>query len=262
MSDDRFDRNELLFGKQGQERLHKTRLLVAGAGGLGSIVITETALLGTNSIAAVDREELSKSNRNRYFGAWHDDPVPGSAKVHLAQRHVALIDPEIEFTPIHDDILSLAFIEALKRADIVIGCVDDDGVRFFLNEACLAYGKTLIDLASDVPEPGKFGGRVSVVSGTHGCLHCRGELDDTDVRRFLASEGMRENEAAAYGVSANALLEVGPSVVSVNGTVASLGITAFMKIVTGQVLPYTTLTYRGDQGTVSRRVNEGHADCS
>ena len=85
MSDDRFDRNELLFGKQGQERLHKTRLLVAGAGGLGSIVITETALLGTNSIAAVDREELSKSNRNRYFGAWHDDPVPGSAKVHLAQ---------------------------------------------------------------------------------------------------------------------------------------------------------------------------------
>ena len=52
--------------------------------------------------------------------------------------------------------------EALKEVDYVFGCMGDDGVRFFLNEACLAYEKPLIDLASDVPEPGVFGGPVAI----------------------------------------------------------------------------------------------------
>ena len=145
MSDDRFDRNELLFGKEGQEKLRSTRVLVMGAGGLGSHVIAQTALLGVGGIGIVDREELSLSNRNRYVGAWHTDPIPGKLKVKLARRHIHLIDPSIEVTAINDDIISEASLNALKQADLVFGCVDNDGVRFFLNEACLAYNKPLID---------------------------------------------------------------------------------------------------------------------
>lgn len=261
MSEDRFDRNERLFGKEGQARLRRTHIAVMGAGGIGSHVIAQTALLGIGGIAPVDREDVSLSNRNRYVGVWHTDPIPGSPKVELARRHVQLIDPGIEVTPVRDDILSPAALQVLKRADYVIGCVDDDGVRFFLNEACLAYKKTLIDLASDVPEPGVFGGHVAIIDGAHGCLHCLDLLDPDDVRRFLSSMEMLENEAAVYGIDRGALAETGPSVVSVNGVIASLGVTAFMALATGMKLPYTFQTYRGDRGIVTKKITEGKQDC-
>ena len=261
MTDERFDRNERLFGKEGQARLRQTRIAVMGAGGLGSHVIGQTALLGVGGIATVDREDISLSNRNRYIGVWHTDPIPGSPKVALAKRHVHLIDPSIAVTPLEDDILSAAALKAIKEVDYVFGCVDNDGVRFFLNEACLAYEKPLIDLASDVPEPGVFGGHVAIVTGGHGCLHCLDLLDPDDVRRFLSSAEIIENEAAVYGIKVSALAETGPSVVSVNGVVASLGVTAFMALATGMQVPYTFQTYRGDRGVVTRRRMTAAEDC-
>ncbi|MCG8594175.1 MAG: ThiF family adenylyltransferase [Kiloniellales bacterium] len=261
MSEDRFDRNERLFGKEGQKNLRRARVAVMGAGGLGSFCIAELALLGVGAIDTVDREDLSLSNRNRYVGAWHSDPIPGTPKVELARRHVELIDPSIAFTAIKDDIVSAPALELLKRADFVLACVDNDGVRFFLNEACLAYNKPLIDLASDVPEPDRFGGHVAVITGGHGCLHCLDLLDPHEARRFLSNAEMVENEAAVYGIKASALSETGPSVASVNGTVASLGVTAFMALATGTKLSYNFLTYRGDLGTVSRKTTTGTDDC-
>lgn len=253
MSETRFDRNERLFGKEGQARLQCTRIAIMGAGGLGSHVVAQTALLGVGSIAVVDCEEISKSNRNRYIGVWHTDPIPGSPKVEVAKRHINLIDPKINVTTIHDKILSTATLQAIKDVDYVFGCVDNDGTRFLLNEACLAYEKPLIDLASDTPEPGTFGGRISIIDGTHGCLDCLKILDKNDVRRFLSPQEVLENEAAVYGIDPNALAEIGPSVVSVNGVVASLGVTAFMAISTGLMeVPYTSQTYYGHQGIVRR----------
>ena len=250
MTENRFDRNERLFGKEGQARLRQTRIAVMGAGGLGSHVIAQCALLGVGGIATVDRQDVALSDRNRYVGVWHTDPIPGSPKVVLARRHVHLIDPAITATPIEDDILSRAGLKAIEESDYVFGCVDNDGVRFFINEACVAYEKPLIDLASDVPELGVFGGHVAIVASNHGCLHCLDLLDADEVRRYFSPAEMVENEAAVYGIEASALAETGPSVVSVNGVVASLGVTAFMALVTGFQTPYTFQTYRGDRGTV------------
>ena len=261
MTEDRFDRNERLFGKEGQARLRQTRLAVMGAGGLGSHVIAQTAVLGVGNIAMVDREDVSLSNRNRYVGVWHTDPIPGSPKVALAKRHIHLIDPSITVTPIKDDILSAAALRSIEEADFVFGCVDNDGVRFFINEACAAYEKPLIDLASDVPETGVFGGHVAIVTGGHGCLHCLDLLDPEEVRRYLSSTELIENEAAVYGIKASALSETGPSVVSVNGVVASLGVTAFMALTTGMQVPYTFQTYRGYQGIVTKKTMTAPEDC-
>ena len=179
----------------------------------------------------------------------------------LAKRHIELIDPGIAVTPAKDDILSVAGLKAIERADYVFGCVDNDGVRFFINEACVAYEKPLIDLASDVPEPGVFGGHVSIVTGKHGCLHCWDMLDPDEVRRYLSPAEMVENEAAVYGIETSALAETGPSVVSVNGVVASLGVTAFMALVTGFQTPYTFQTYRGDRGVVTKKTITAPEDC-
>ena len=261
MTENRFDRNERLFGKEGQARLRQTRIAIMGAGGLGSHVIAQCALLGVGGITVVDRQEVALSDRNRYVGVWHSDPIPGSSKVVLARRHVHLIDPAITVTLIEDDILSRAGLKAIEGADYVFGCVDNDGVRFFINEACVAYEKPLIDLASDVPEPGVFGGHVAIVTGNHGCLHCLDLLDPDEVRRYLSPAEMVENEAAVYGIETSALAEIGPSVVSVNGVVASLGVTAFMALVTGFQTSYTFQTYRGDRGDVTKKAITAREDC-
>ena len=261
MTESRFDRNERLFGKEGQARLRQTRIAVMGAGGLGSHVIAQCALLGVGGITTVDRQDVALSNRNRYVGVWHTDPIPGSPKVVLAKRHIELIDPGIVVTPTKDDILSVAGLRAIEKADYVFGCVDNDGVRFFINEACVAYEKPLIDLASDVPETGVFGGHVAIVTGGHACLHCLDLLDPKEVRRYLSPAEMVENEAAVYGIEASALEETGPSVVSVNGVVASLGVTAFMALATGMQVPYTFQTYRGDRGIVTKKTMTAPEDC-
>jgi molybdopterin/thiamine biosynthesis adenylyltransferase len=259
--DDRFDRNERLFGKEGQAAIRATHVTLVGAGGLGTHVAQQLALLGVGELTPVDHEELTKSNRNRYVGAWAADPIPGSHKVDLIVRLVGLSDPTIKVTPIYSSFPSPEALEAVKSADYVFGCVDGDGPRFVLNEACIAYDRPLFDLASDVPEPGCYGGRVSVVMRKGGCLHCRGVLDPKDVRRYLSPSEALENEDAEYGIHRTALSEAGPSVVSINGVVASLAVTEFMVAVTGLREPVTHLEYRGHLGTVSKRVDEPYANC-
>ena len=257
----RFDRNERLFGREGQQALRRAHVGVAGIGGLGTHVVQQLSLLGVGGLTLIDDEELSRSNRNRYIGAWHDEPVPGSPKVALGERLAGLYDPAIAVTRVKNNLLSAAAFTALQACSHIFGCVDSDGARFVLNEFCLAYEKPLFDLASDAPEPGYYGGRVAVVIGGSGCLHCRGLLDDDDVRRFLSTAEILDNEASVYGIDRRALGEAGPSVVSVNGVVASLGVTEFMAAVTGIRPPQLHLDYRGDRGTVGSRTDERAEGC-
>ncbi len=259
----RFDRNERLFGKEGQARLRTTHVAVIGIGGLGTHVLQQLAQLGVGGLSLVDPEELSASNRNRYIGARHDDPVPGLPKVTLGERLVREIDPDIAVTTVYASFLSESALKCARTADFVFGCVDNDGVRFVLNEACLAYDTPLIDLASDVPESGYYGGRVTVITNGNGCLHCRGLLDEIEVRRFLTTDEERHNEAAVYGIREIFLADggPGPSVVSVNGVIASLGVTEFMVAATGMRAPNSHLEYRGNDGVVRKRIDQPTPHC-
>ena len=260
-TDNRFDRNERLFGKEGQQALRRTRVAIVGVGGLGTHVVQQLALLGVGELALIDHEELSASNRNRYIGAWHDDPIPGSFKVELSRRLSELIDPSTKVSVISDRFPSATALKALHDSDYVFGCVDSDGVRFVLNETCLAYEIPYFDLASDVPEPNCYGGRVVFVTGDNGCLYCRELLCETEVRQFLSPTEILDNEDAVYGIPRRILDATGPSVVSLNGVVASLGVTEFMAAVTGIRAPCDHLNYRGHIGTVGKRTDNRLSDC-
>lgn len=263
MSDEhRFDRNERLFGREGQIALQQTKVALVGAGGLGGPAAEQLALLGVGHLSVIDDEELSESNRNRYVTARHSDPVPGSPKVDLAKRLVHEINPSISVLTLAEAFPSKRTLDAIRDADFVFGCLDNDGVRFVLNEACLAYEIPLFDLASDVPEPGRYGGRVTIVwKEGDGCLHCRGVLDHDEVRRFLSPDEALDNEAAVYGIARDALGETGPSVVSLNGCVVSLAITEFMVAVTKMRDPITHLEYRAYMGVVANKKDKPPDDC-
>lgn len=258
IDDPRYDRNVRFFGTEGQNTLSGLRATLVGVGGLGSPLTQHLALLGVGHIDLFDDEDLDDTNRNRFVGARSDDPVPGSAKVDLAARLVREINPDITVHAFPVGLVSEECFESVKRADWVFGCFDDDGPRSVLNELCAAYSKPYVDLASDVPDDGVYGGRVFISKNGKGCLNC---LDRRDIRRFFATEEEIDRERAIYGVDRALLGETGPSVASINGVVASLAATEFMVGATGMREPAQHLVYRADQSRVTSARNIPTAKC-
>src|SRR2546422_7013576 len=103
---DRFERQERLFGKEGQAKLTAARVAVVGVGGLGTHVVQQLALLGVGELALIDSEELATTDRNRYVGARHDDPIPGTPKVVIGERTAMGIDPAIKVVKIPASLVS------------------------------------------------------------------------------------------------------------------------------------------------------------
>lgn len=258
---DRYHRNILLFGAAGQEKLRNTSVVVVGVGGLGSPLIQHLALLGVKRVTSIDDEELDNTNRNRFVGAKHTDPVPGSPKVSLAHRLIQDINPDVESVALRAGLVSEEAFAAVKAGDWVIGGFDCDGPRFVLNELCAAYDKPYIDMASDVPESGIYGGRVCVSLNDDGCLDCLNLLDRKAIRRFFETEEYRDGEDAIYGIAKDTLKEKGPSVSPINAVVAGLAATEFMAAVTGLRPPTRLQEYRGWQSKVAVIVDEPRADC-
>lgn len=260
---DRFDRNVLLFGKEGQEKLRAASVAVVGVGGLGTHVVQQLARLGVGAVGVIDSEELDWTNLNRYVGVRHDDPIPGSRKVDLAERLVHSIDPDIRVVKVFDSLVSEQGFEVVYGADYVIGCLDSEGARLILTELCAAYCRPYFDLASDVVsgEKPEYGGRVCAALGGEGCLVCLGVLDVGEAQRELSGPEAHRDQEAIYGVKRSALGRSGPSVVSINGVVASLGVTEFMVAVTGLRPPKRLLFYYGHGGTVRLRTDEPLPDC-
>ena len=263
MSSERFNRQIALFGEEGQVRLAKVRCVIIGIGGLGTYLVQQLSLLGVRSFFLIDDEDLSESNRNRYIGVRYNDPVPGFRKVDLGERIAREIDPTIAIEKICDSFVSEAGFAAIRSGDVVFGCVDLEGARLILNDVCTAYGRSYIDLASDVI-PGdqpEYGGRICVSMNGDGCIQCLGVLDTKEAGADLAGEAERRNRRALYGVDRKLLGQTGPSVVSINGTIVSLAVTEFMVAVTNLRDPRRLLTYKGSTGKVFASVDMPPADC-
>ena len=254
---DRFDRQRKIFGDKGQKRLRATTVGIVGGGGLGSFMVLELAYLGIGKIVIVDDDTLEKSNRNRLVGAWmrHRDGTP---KVELLRDLAMLIDSEIEIKAMQARVESPDAQHTLANVDVVIGCVDHDGPRFVLNEFCCKTGLPLIDAASDTkPEEDRllFGGRVCVATSRTGCLMCLDVLDQNELQEYFASTEQRADRGATYGVPERALAASGPSVVTVNGVIASIAATEVMVLVTKIRAPIAHQDWRGHDGQLFRVVD-------
>ena len=258
---ERDDRNIRLFGAQGQFRLQLLTVVIVGVGGLGSVLAQQLAFLGVGHIILVEDEELSETNRNRYVGARATDKVPGIVKVAIAERLIKDIDPQIKVTKITDQLLSNEAFAAIRGADWVFCCLDDDGPRAILNELCVAYDRPYVDLASDVPEPGVYGGRVTFVLAEYGCLTCRGVLNPKDVAAYFETDDQKDSKRKIYGIDADDLDGRGPAVAPINGVVASLAAAEFMAAATGMRPPTPYLEYRGHASRVVVSTDQPLPDC-
>ena len=254
---DRFDRQRMIFGDEGQKRLRDTTVGIVGGGGLGSFMVLELAYLGIGKIVIIDKDLLEDPNRNRTVGAWGMHPE-GTPKVELLRDLATLIDSEIEIK------VAQAWVEepeaktALADVDIAVGCLDHDGPRFVLNKFCCKQGLPLVDAASDtIPEKDRvlFGGRVCVATPATGCLMCFGVLNQDEIRHYFASPEELADQREIYGVPERALAGGGPSVITVNGVVASLAAIELMMLVTKVRAPIAHQDWHGHTGRLNRVVD-------
>jgi len=260
---ERFSRNEALFGAEGQKRIEETHVALAGCGGLGSHVAQQLAYLGSRTITLIDFDHVTESSLNRLIGAVESDIAEETPKVIVAKRLIEAVNPKAQVVALEVPLEAPEAIEALTSVDVMFGCVDRDLARLKLTELTARLALPYVDLASDTGGEGEeawYGGHV-VFSNGDGCLSCLGLLDQDEINRDSMSPGEREVHARIYGVDRGALAGTGPMVVSVNGAVASLAVTEFMAFVTGMRPPARYVVYRGERSTVGRSNDEPASDC-
>ena len=250
MECERYDRQVRLFGREGQERLRKTHVAVIGVGGLGSHLVQQLAHLGVGQLTLIDNDAVEFSNLNRLIGSRPNDAKLRKQKVAVMNRMISMIDPQLKITLIPHTLLTEKALSEVKQCDYIFGCVDNDGARLVLIELCAAYEIPYIDLAAEVivDSTVTYGGRIFIQHDNQGCLYCYGEISADEAQSVLESQKVLETRESVYGVNRDVLGDSGPSVVTLNGVIASLAADQFMAMATNLRKTPRFLAYRGDLG--------------
>jgi molybdopterin/thiamine biosynthesis adenylyltransferase len=196
MSDQRFTRQILVFGEQGQRKIANVRVGIIGAGGIGSQIVQGLAYLGVQKFLIVDDDIVEESNLNRLVGAYPIDAKKKRLKVAVARRMIKQINPDAEVIKFSSNLRNKEVLKALVETDYLFGCVDNDATRLILAEFSAAYEVPLVDSASEII-PGQdlvveFGGRVVVARPGDYCLICANEVDPEIARIELESPPERK----------------------------------------------------------------------
>lgn len=129
-------------GEEGQARLLAARVLVVGAGGLGSPVLMYLAAAGIGTLGIVDNDVVDLSNLQRQIV--HASDRVGTPKTKSAIEGLAAINPEVRVIP-HNLRLDAANARDLVEAyDVVVDGSDNFATRYTLNDTCIALRKPLV----------------------------------------------------------------------------------------------------------------------
>jgi molybdopterin/thiamine biosynthesis adenylyltransferase len=228
-----FSRQILAFTRRGQELLSCCCVGIVGVGGIGSIVAEFLARLGVGSIVLVDHDVVEWPNLNRMLGT--TPASVGRAKVEEVKEHLGRINPSVKVTPIPNSITDQKALSVLKSTDFLVGGVDNHGARLILNQLSVKYLIPLIDCGTQIwVEEGRIKeacGQVAVSIPGGFCLECIDRIDRQRAGQDLLPPHLKEREVRGGYVSG--VEEPAPSVVSPNGTVASLAVTELINLVVG-----------------------------
>ena len=154
-------------GEAGQARLAAAKVLVIGAGGLGSPVLAYLAGAGVGRLGIVDDDAVEASNLHRQ--TLYAAPDVGHPKAEAAARRVAAINPTVEVEVFSHRLDPGNVVDTFSRFDLAIECTDDVTSRYLSNDAAILAGIPLI-LASVY----QYEGQLQVIGATPGepCLRC------------------------------------------------------------------------------------------
>ena len=164
----RYHRHLILpeIGADGQRRLKAARVLLVGAGGLGSPAALYLAAAGVGHLGVVDADDVELSNLQRQV--LHDTESVGTPKVESAAARLRAINPHVEVVTHRTRLTSANAVQLLADYDVIVDGSDNFPTRYLVNDACVllrkpnVYGSVL-----------RFDGQASVFSfGDGPCYRC------------------------------------------------------------------------------------------
>ena len=166
---DRYARHIVLreLGGPGQTRLKKARVLVVGAGGLGSPALLYLAGAGVGTIGVIDDDVVSVTNLQRQV--IHRDADIDMPKVFSAQKAMLALNPHVTVKPYKRKLTEEIAGELLSEYDLVLDGTDNFETRYLVNRAAVARGIPLVSGALS-----QWEGQLSVFDPAHGapCYAC------------------------------------------------------------------------------------------
>ncbi|MEL6255939.1 MAG: molybdopterin-synthase adenylyltransferase MoeB [Bacteroidota bacterium] len=127
------------FNIEGQRRLKQSRVLVVGAGGLGSPLLQYLAAAGVGKIGIIDPDVVDESNLQRQV--LYGQSSVGLPKVEEARTRIEDINPYIEVETYQDILTSDNALQIIDEYDIVADGTDNFPTRYLVNDACVLLGK-------------------------------------------------------------------------------------------------------------------------
>lgn len=231
----RYSRHLVLpeIGLAGQEKLKRARVLMIGAGGLGSPALLYLAASGLGTLGIVDFDRVDLSNLQRQVLYTVDDI--GAPKVKVAARRLKALNPDLDVHE-HEVVLRADnILELFGRYDVVIDGTDQFATRYLVSDACVLTGRPLVSAAIH-----RFEGQaMTYVPGT-GCYRCL----------FPVPPGA----GAVPNCAEAGVLGVLPGVLgAVQATEAIKIVLGIGELLTNRLLTYDALTLRTDEFRFLRR---------
>lgn len=164
----RYDRQIMLkgLGRDGQEKLKKARVFVAGAGGLGSPISIYLAVAGVGNIRIVDHDTIELSNLNRQI--MHGDGDIGKRKTDSAMQKLKGLNKDVNVEAVAKTITEENVAELVDDCDLIVDAMDNLPTRYVLNRA--AIEKKIPFFHGAVY--GFEGRAMTVIPGKTACLWC------------------------------------------------------------------------------------------
>lgn len=131
------------IGAAGQRKLFTARVLVLGAGGLGSPAAMYLAAAGVGHLGIVDHDLVDESNLQRQI--IHGTADIGRPKVESAAEFIRRLNPDVEVTRLPLRLDSSNALDVLAGWDLVVNGADNFPTRYLVNDACWFAGKPLVD---------------------------------------------------------------------------------------------------------------------
>lgn len=261
-------RQPLVDGVVSRSLLRNTSVAVVGLSGGGSQVAAQLAGLGVGEIIGVDAQRVTRDNlvATDEFG-W-SDVLLGRRKTAAVRSKVRWINRHVRFTAVDALVPQKAAIEALKRADLIVGCVNNLNARADLQEIawryCIPYvdiglGLYPLDPDDELSEVAAISGNVFTAVPGGACLWCTGFLSD---EKLQVEAGGANRSYLRTSLAARKRRDLGVYVASFNGVLAGLAVSDVLQLILGyaRALPIRK-QYDGLSGTVLEVGVEKNPNC-
>ena len=138
----RYNRHLILegFGPEAQSKLLQSKVLLVGAGGLGSPIALYLAAAGVGTIGVVDGDTVSITNLQRQV--LHSTPDVGCPKVEVARERITNLNPDVKVETYETYLSEANAIDLIRPYDFIIDGTDNFATKYLVNDACVMLGKS------------------------------------------------------------------------------------------------------------------------